>query len=401
MFANKSSMRSLSDTPLPNMNVSSLQEQPLPSLRLASPGIAAALILSLAGCGKPPAGPPPPIDVTVATVAQQDVPVTQEWVASLYGFVDAQIRAQVSGNLIKQDYREGGRVHRGDVLFEIDPRPFQALLAQAQAQLAQAQAQAGKAREDVARYVPLAREQAISQQELDDAVQANLAAQAQVASGTAAVQAAQLSLDFTRIASPVDGVAGIVQANVGDLVGPGTGILTTVSTVDPMKVYFSISEQSYLQIRQANPDADGFPPGVRLALILSDGSTYPYPGTFYAADRQIDPNTGTLQIAATFPNPKNFLRPGQYGRIRAIIRTLPGALVVPARALTELQGGYQVAVVDDSNLAHIRGVKAGPALGALIVIESGLKAGDRVIVEGFQKIREGSPVNPQPYGPAP
>src|SRR5208283_3446312 len=223
------------------------------------------------------------------------------------------------------------------------PRPFRAALAVAQAQLQQAEAQLGKTDQDVKRYGPLAQSQAISQQEYDDAVQVNLAAQAQVAASRAAVDQAQLNLDFTRITSPVDGVAGIVQAQVGDLVGPGTGILTSVSTVDPMKVYFPISEQSYLDFRAEHPGAmEEFTPDLRLELILSNGSVYPFPGKFYAADREIDPNTGTLQIAALFPNPQNLLRPGQYGRVRAVVRTIKGAMLVPQRALTELQGGYQI-----------------------------------------------------------
>jgi membrane fusion protein, multidrug efflux system len=378
------------------MNVSRYPERRLPSLRLATPGIATALILSLAGCSKPPPPAPPPADVTVATVEQRDVPVTQEWVASLAGFVDAQVRAQVVGNLTKQDYQEGGQVRQGDLLFEIDPRPFQAALAGAKAQLAQAQAQVGKTEEDVRRYGPLAKEQAISQQELDDAVQANLAAVAQVAAAQAAVQQAQLNLEFTRITSPVDGVAGLIQVNVGDLVGPATGVLTTVSTLDPIKVSFPLSEQAYLEFQQAHPESDAAFAGLKIELILSDGSVYPYPGKFYAADREIDPTTGTLRIEDVFPNPHHLLRPGQYGRVRVVVRTLQGALLVPQQAVAELQGGNQVAVVDEQNRAHIRPVTVGPQVGKQVVIASGLKPGDRVVVEGFQKVRDGSPVNPQP-----
>jgi membrane fusion protein, multidrug efflux system len=365
----------------------------------AAPGIAALLLLSASGCHKAPPPAPPPPNVTVAAVEQRDVPVTQEWVASLYGFVDAQVRAQVSGTLLKQDYREGTPLHQGDVLFEIDPRPSQAALAQANAQLAQAEAQLGKTAEDVKRYVPLAKDQAISQQELDDAVQANLASKAMVAAGQAAVAQAQLNLDFTRVTSPVDGVAGLTQVQVGDLVGPGTGVLTTVSTLDPMKVYFPISEQSYLAFLGERPGAAGFPADVKLELILSNGSVYPEAGKFYAADRQIDPNTGTLKIAATFANPHGALRPGEYGRVRAVVRTLKDALLVPTRALTELQGSYQVATVDAANLAHLRTVKLGPALGNSTVIESGLTPSDRIIVDGFAKVREGTLVAPQPYQP--
>jgi membrane fusion protein (multidrug efflux system) len=378
------------------MNVRRYPDRRLPALRLATPGIATALILSFGGCAKAPPPAPPPVDVTVATVEQRDVPVSQEWVGSLGGFVDAQVRAQVTGNLTKQDYQEGAPVRRGDLLFEIDPRPFQAALAGANAQLAQAQAQVGKTEEDVRRYGPLAKEQAISQQELDDAVQANLAAKAQVAAAQAAVAQAQLNLDFTRITSPVDGVAGLIQVNVGDLVGPATGVLTTVSTVDPIKVSFPISEQAFLEFQRAHPEGDAAFTGLQIELILSDGSVYPYPGKFYAADRQIDPTTGTLRIEDVFPNPRHLLRPGQYGRVRVVVRTIPGALLVPQQALAELQGGYQVAVVDEQNRAHIRPVTIGPQVGKQVVVASGLKAGERIVVEGFQKVRDGSPVNPLP-----
>ncbi|HVW22012.1 MAG TPA: efflux RND transporter periplasmic adaptor subunit [Opitutaceae bacterium] len=366
----------------------------MPAIRLASPGVAATLILAFGGCAKRPPPPPPPPAVTVATVEQRDVPVTQEWVASLYGYVDAQVRAQVSGYLLKQDYKDGAAVRAGQLLFEIDPRPFQAAFDQAQAQLAQARAQLGKAEEDVRRYGPLAKDQAISQQEMDNAVQAELGAKAQVAAGQAAVERARLDLGFTRVASPINGVAGIVQAQVGDLVGPSTGPLTTVSTLDPMKVYFPIGEQDYLAL--GKDQGGGFPPNAQLELILADGSVYPEKGRFYAEDRQIDPTTGTLRIAALFPNPRAALRPGQYGRVRAVIRTLPGALLVPQQALNELQGGYQVATVDGSNRVHIVGVTTGPQVGRQVVIASGLKPGERVIVDGFAKAREGAPVNPQP-----
>jgi membrane fusion protein (multidrug efflux system) len=384
--------------PIPSstMNVRRCPDRRLPALRLATPGIATALILSLAGCAKPPPPAPPPVDVTVTTVEQRDVPVTQEWVASLAGFVDAQVRAQVAGNLTKQDYQEGGHVKQGDLLFQIDPRPFQAARAGAAAQLASAQAQVGKTDEDVRRYGPLAKEQAISQQELDDAVQANLAAKAQVAAARAAVEQAQLNLDFTRITSPVDGVAGLIQVNVGDLVGPSTGALTTVSTLDPIKVSFPISEQAYLELQAAHPEGDASFAGLKVELILSDGSVYSYPGKFYAMDRQIDPSTGTLRIEDVFPNPRHLLRPGQYGRVRVVVRTIRGALLVPQQALAELQGGYQVAVVDEQNRAHIRPVTIGPQVGKQVVVASGLKPGDRVVVEGFQKVRDGAPVNPQP-----
>jgi RND family efflux transporter MFP subunit len=364
-----------------------------PRLALA----ALAAIILIAGCSKPASPPPPPPEVEVAAIRQQDVPVTAEWVATLSGFVDAQIRAQVTGTLIRQNYREGSTVKSGDPLFEIDPRPFQAQLAQAKAQQAQAQAQFGKAQLDVKRFRPLAADQAISQEVLDDAVQAELAGKAQEAAATAAVQQAELNLGFAQVVSPVTGVAGFIQAQIGDLVGPGTGVLTTVSTLDPIKVYFPISEQTYLDFNRDRPNQGGFPPEVAFTLILSDGRTYDRPGKFYAADRQIDPGTGTLRIAALFPNPDGLLRPGQYGRIRAIVRTEKNALLIPTRAITELQGGYQVATVDAQNQVHLHPVVLGPPVGGATVIESGLKPDDRVVAEGLQKVKDGLVVRPLPY----
>jgi membrane fusion protein (multidrug efflux system) len=351
------------------------------------------------GCSKPDTAPvaAPPVEVKVTGVVQQDVPVTGEWVASMDGFVNAAIRAQVAGYLLQQDYKEGALVHQGDPLFTIDPAPFQAQLAQAQGLLDQARAQLEKTRLDVERYTPLAKSQAISQEELDNAVQANLAAKAQVETATAAVQQAQLNLGFTKITSPVTGVAGLIQAQIGDLVGPATGVLTTVSTLDPMKVYFPVSEQTYLNFNADDPNAVGFPPDVALELILSDGRTYPQKGKFYAADRQIDPGTGTLRIAALFPNPSGLLRPGLYGRVRAAVRTEKGALLVPQRALTEMQGGSQAVTVDAGNVAHVRNVTTGPKVGSLIVVETGLKPGEQVVVEGLQKVKEGVVVHPGPY----
>jgi len=362
----------------------------------------ALIVLGLcSGCRRnddaPAPAAAPPVEVKVAKVVQQDVPVTSEWVASMEGAVNATIRAQVSGYLLRQDYKEGSLVHKDDLLFEIDPAPFEAQLAQAKGMLAQANAQLEKTRLDVDRYTPLAKSQAISQEELDNAVQANLAAKAQVQTAEAAVQQAELNRGFTRITSPVTGVAGLIQAQIGDLVGPSTGVLTTVSTIDPMKVYFPVSEQTYLDFNLNSPDAPGFPPDVPLKLILSNGQTYALPGKFYAADRQIDPGTGTLRIAALFPNPNGVLRPGLYGRVQAAVRTEKGALLVPQRALAELQGGYQVVTVDAGNLAHLHNVTVGPKVGTLVVVESGLKPDDQVVVEGLQKVKEGTAVQPSPY----
>jgi len=358
--------------------------------------IVALVVLSAAGCAKKPAAPPPP-DVLITTVTPTNVPISEEWIGTLDGYVNAQIHAQVTGYLLSQDYREGSRVKQGDLLFQIDPRPFQATLDQAQSKLAQDQAQAGKAEMDVTRYTPLAKEQAISQEQLDDAVQADLAAKAQVKADEAALESAQLNLNFTKITSPIDGLVGIAQAQIGDLVGQSSSVLTTVSTLDPIKVYFQISEQSYLNFWRHHAAGSGAETNLELQLIFSDGSVYPEKGKFFFADRQIDPNTGTLQIVGLFPNENYILRPGQYGRVRAQTGTEINAIVLPQRAVTELQGSYQVALVDETNGVHLQPVTVGAQFGASWIIQSGLKPGDRVIVEGLQKAKEGTLVNPKPY----
>jgi membrane fusion protein (multidrug efflux system) len=355
------------------------------------------LATGLAGCGKATTATPPPADVQVVTVQQKDVPLVREWVGSLGGFVDAQIRAQVTGYLVKQDYKEGAAVKQGDLLFEIDPRPFAAMLAQSQGGLAQARAQLEKARLDVDRFTPLVRDKAISQEELDDAVQSRLAAEAMVASAQAASDQARLSLSFTRVVSPISGIAGLVTAQIGDLVGPATGVLTTVSDVDPIKAYFPISEQAYLEFRRRDPNSQSIPTDMSFELILSDGSVYPKKGTFFAIDSQVDANTGTLRVVALFPNPNGLLRAGQYAKVRAVVSVEKAALLVPQRALTELQGGYQLATVDSSNHAHILTVKTGEQVGSQVVVESGLHPGDRVVADGVQKITDGALVNPVPF----
>ena len=355
------------------------------------------LLMAAAGCKKK-AAPTPPPEVQVITLTPTNVPIFEEWIGTLDGFVNAQIRAQVTGYLLAQNYAEGSEVKKGDLLFQIDPRPFQAGLDQAQAKLAQDQAQSGKTELDVKRYTPLAQEQAISQEQLDDAVQANLAAEAQIKADEAAVENAQLNLGFTKITSPVDGLAGIALAQIGDLVGQSGSVLTTVSTIDPIKVYFQVSEQSYLTFwRQFIAAGNGAKPNARLQLIFADGSVYPEKGKFFFADRQINPNTGTLQIVGLFPNTNFVLRPGQYGRVRAQTQTITNALLVPQRAVTQLQGSYQVTIVDATNTAHLQTVNVGEQIGPDWIIESGLKPGDRVVVEGTQKAKEGMVVNPIPF----
>jgi RND family efflux transporter MFP subunit len=353
-------------------------------------------------------------DVEVLQVQQEDVPIYGEWIGTLDGLVNADVRAQVTGYLLKQGYQEGRFVKQGQLLFEIDPRPFQAALDQAQGQLAQAKAMLANAHAvqrrtelDVERYTPLAKEQAASQQDLDNAVQNNLAAlatvetaRAQIKTSEASVETAKINLQFTRLVAPINGVAGQAQLQVGALVSPGSGVVTSVSTLDPIKAYFTVSEPQYLQWRQRFPtemsrwEADK---KLRLQLILADGSTYPHEGTFYFSDRQINENTGAIRLAALFPNPNNILKPGGYAKVRAVIRTEERALLVPQRAVSELQGGYQVAVLDANNKVTVRPVTVGPQVDRRWVIASGLNAGDRVVAEGVQKVRTGVRVNPKPF----
>jgi len=350
-----------------------------------------------------------PPDVLVAQVEQQDVPIYGEWIGTLAGQVNANVQAQVSGYLLKRDYQEGSTVRTGQLLFEIDPRPFQAALDQAEGQLAQAIAQLANAEAvqhrdqlDVERYTPLAKEQAASQQDLDNANQNNLAAkatvatdQAQIKSAQAAVETAKLNLGFTQVTSPVNGIADVARAQVGDLVSPNSGTLTTVSTLDPIRDYFTVSEQDYLQLKGQFSSADR--QRWKLQLILADGTTYPHEGVFYFAGRAVDQNTGSIQLAALFPNPSNVLRPGQYGKVRAVVRTAKGALLVPQAAVTDLQGSYQVSVVGQDNKVAIRSVKVGERVGTRWIIQDGLKSGERVIAQGQQTLRPGTSVQPKPY----
>jgi RND family efflux transporter MFP subunit len=378
--------------------------------------VAACCLVFVASCSKNTSGAQQgnPADVEVVQVQQQDVPIYGEWIGTLDGLVNADVRAQVTGYLLRQGYQEGAFVKKGQLLFEIDPRPFQAALDQAEGQLAQAkaalanaQAVQGRTQLDVERYGPLAKEQAASQQDLDNAVQNNLAAkatvataEAQIKTGEAAVETARINLDFTRLVAPIDGIAGQAQLQVGALVTLSSGPVTSVSTVDPIKVYFTVSEPQYLAWRKRFPteatrlEADK---NLRLELILADGSTYPREGSFYFADRQVDVGTGAIRIAGLFPNPGNILRPGGYGKVRAVIRQEQGALLVPQRAVSELQGGYQVAVVDADNKVNVRTVTVGDRIGTQWIITDGLKPGEKVVAEGIQKVRSGAQVNPKPF----
>jgi RND family efflux transporter MFP subunit len=353
-----------------------------------------------AGCTqkKPPSGAPP--QVQVARVVQRDVSIYSEWVATLDGYVNAQIQPQVSGYLIKQDYREGSFVHQDDVLFEIDPRPFQAVLNQAKAQLAQAEAQLGNAALNVNRDIPEAEANAIARSQLEGDTQAQLAAKATVAAGRAAVEQAALNLSFTKVRSLISGIAGIAQVQVGNLVTPST-VLAGVSQVDPIKTYFPISGEEYLRIAdKIHPETVNLLSSatpIPLQLILSNGSTYERSGNILFADRQVDQQTGTIRIAGAFANPGGILRPGQHAKVRAVTQILKSALLVPQRAVSQLQGSAQVAVVGADNKIGIRAVRTGERVDTMWVITSGLTAGERVVAEGAQKVKDGSTVTPTPF----
>ena len=450
-------------------NIFSKPKLLVPTIIVAIGMILGVVILAVRS-DKPAQAAPRPLDVEVAQVEQKDVPVYSEWIGTTEGIVNADIKAEVTGYLLKQDYKEGSFLKKGQLLFELDPRPFQAAvdqangqvaqfqgqleqaisqvaqaeaqvaqansqLLQSQAQLAQAQANQVKTQLDVNKYAPLAEQKAVTQQDLDNAVQGNVVAKAQVEAaragvetaraqlraanaqiGTAkaavntakgqvenaraAVRTAQLNLGFTQIISPIDGIAGIAQAQVGNLITTTSAPLTTVSTVDPIKVYFTLSEQQYLNFTKRNlieARRGASVVQIELELILSDGSTYPEKGSFFFADRQVDPKTGAIRMAGIFLNPGNVLRPGQFGRVRAVTATKNDALLVPQRAVSELQGSYQVAVVGGANKIEMRTVKVGERSGTQWIIEDGLKAGEIVVVEGTQKIKPGAVVNPKTY----
>ncbi len=355
------------------------------------------------------AGAEAPPEVMVAQVEQKDVPIYGEWIGTLDGFVNADVRAQVTGYLVRQNYKEGAFVNEGQLLFEIDPRPYKAALDQAEGQLAQATAQLANAqavqvrtRLDVERYIPLAKEQAASQQDLDNATQNNLAAkatvataQAQIKTAEAAVETAKLNMGFTRLTAPISGIAGQAQLQVGALVSTSGTAVTTVSTLDPIRDYFTVSEQDYLQLQKQFSGSDK--QRWKLQLILADGTTYPHEGTFYFAGRAVDQNTGAIQLAALFPNPGNVLRPGQYGKVRAVIRIEKGALLVPQLAVAELQGSYQADVVGEDGKVAIRPVKVGDRIDTMWIIQEGLRPGERVVAEGQQNLRPGMTVQPKPF----
>lgn len=402
-----------------------------PKTGLQVMALCAALLL--AGCGKTEAtstapSSPPALEVGVVTVVQKDVAIYGDWVATLDGYVNANIEPQVSGYLIRQNYREGSLVHKDDVLFEIDPRPFQAALdlakgqlAQAQGQLSQAEGQLSQARAqlgltdiNVKRDTPLAAARAIAQSQLDNDVQAQAqavalvktdegaiqASKAAIQSAEASVEQAQLNLGFTKVRSLIDGIAGIASIQIGNLVSPTT-VLTTVSSLDPIKASFSISEQEYLALAEKiRPGASGdlLSQGsqIPLQLTLSNGNVYPHEGRIVFTDREVDSQTGTIRLIGSFANPGNLLRPGQFGRIRAMTGFQKGALMVPQRAVSELQGRHQVAVVGPDGKVAIREVQTGERSGEMWIVTSGLKPGDRVVSEGTSRVTEGAAVNPKP-----
>jgi len=370
--------------------------------RLITLLLAGAVLASTTGCrnqdAAAAAADPPPQTVSFITVSPEEVPVTGEWIATLDGNVNAQIRPQVSGYLMRRAYQEGAYVKKGQVLFEIDRRPFEAALSQAQARYAEAEAQLAKTDRDLKRDRPLAEQRAIAQSQLDNDISAHDAAQAALSSSKAAVDSAQLNLGFTHVTSLIDGVAAIASAQIGDLVGPTT-LLTTVSQLDPIKAYFPLSEQEYLGISGdiATPDAAAklWQTSGGLSLVLADGSVYPRKGRVQAVDREVDPKMGTIRISALFPNPGNVLRPGQYGRVRAQTAVRKQVLLVPQRAVAELQTGYQLRIAKSDNHVAVRSVKLGPRIGSRWIVEEGLQPGDRVIVDA-PTVRDGAAVNPKP-----
>lgn len=359
-------------------------------------------ILFITGCDKPAPPPPPaPAIVEVTEVIQKDVPIHQEWVGTLDGMVNAVILAQVSGYLIKQNYQEGQMIKKGQLLYEIDPKTFQANLDAARSNLARQEAILKTARLDLARVERLLPERAVSVRDRDNAVGREATAEAEVLTAKAAIDSAQLELGFSKIYSPIDGIAGISKTQLGNLVGPGSANaeLTTISQLDPIKAYIPLSEQEYLQFarNKQNEQQQGSQP---LELILADGSVYPHPGKFFFADREVNVKTGTIQLAILFPNPGNLLRPGQYAKVRAVVKHKANALLVPQRAVGEIQGRNMVAVVKSDNTVALKPVKAAETIGNLWIIDEGLQPGEKVIVEGIQKARPGATVDPKPYAEA-
>jgi membrane fusion protein (multidrug efflux system) len=366
--------------------------------------IAAALLLGItSGCSrKPEQVAPPPPEVLVTTVTPRDVPVMHEGVATLEGFITANINAQVQGYIISRDYKEGSVVKKGDLLFQIDPRTFQATLDQAKGNLAIAQANSLKADADVKRAMNLFKEKVISDQERDTYINSASSTKANVQAAEAAVRTAEINLGYTKIIAPIDGIVGIATAHVGDLVGPGTGALTTISQVDPIKAAVNVGEQSFTEFITDHPDPDErerYLQGLQFDLFLADGTQYPHKGKFYSEDRNLDPKTGAIRMELTFANPGNRLRPGQFGKVRTVVKVAKGALVIPEQAVTEIQGNRLVAVVDSENKIAMRPVKMGEHSGGMWQVIDGVKSGERVVVQGLMKVPPGSPVTVKEWTP--
>jgi membrane fusion protein (multidrug efflux system) len=360
-------------------------------------------LLVVTGCSRKAAqtGPPPP-EVLVTTVQPRDVPRVLERVATLDGFINANINAQVQGYIVSRDYQEGSLVKKGDLLFQIDPRPFEAALAQAKATLAKDKANLAKAEADEKRALDLFSRKVISDQERDTAVAAAGSNRANVEADEAAVKQAELNLGYTKITAPIDGIAGFANNQVGDLVSPTSGPLTTISQIDPIKAIVTAGEGPFTDFVSRHPDPTeraAYIRSLEFELILGDGKVYPHKGKFYALDRNLDLKTGSIRYEVTFPNPGNNLRPGQFGKVRFVADTKKNALIVPQEAVSELQGNYQVVVVDQDNKAHIRPVKMGERIGAMWEVTDGLKPGERVVVQGLQKAREGSTVAAKDWTP--
>ncbi|PYL55117.1 MAG: efflux transporter periplasmic adaptor subunit [Verrucomicrobia bacterium] len=370
---------------------------------VAASGALLTLMLFAAGCSRKPApvGPAAP-EVLVTTVVPKDVPRILERVATLDGFINANINAQVQGYIVSRDYQEGSVVKKGDLLFQIDSRSFEAALAQAKATLAKDQANLAKAAADEKRARDLFDKKVISDQERDTAVAAAGSNKANVEADEAAVKQAELNLAYAKVTAPIDGIAGFTNNQVGDLVGPTTGPLTTVSQIDPIKALVTAGEGPFTDFVSRHPDPTeraAYIRSLEFELILGDGKLYPQKGTFYALDRNLDLKTGSIRYEVIFPNPGNNLRPGQFGKVRFVADTKKNALIVPQEAVSELQGNYQVVVVDQDNKAHIRPVKTGERIGAMWEVTDGLKSGERVVVQGLQKTREGAQVAVKDWTP--
>ena len=369
------------------------------------PFFALTCVLSLGACKPaPPKTTPPPPTVSVATVVQLDVPIVRNWIGTLEGFSNAEVKARVAGYVMERNYVEGAAVKKDDQLFLIDPRPFQTALAQAKAQLSQAQAVQERSKLELDKTQTLFKQGVVSQRDIDNNTQTNLANVANVQAATAAVGQAELNLFFTKVTAPVDGIVGIANVGVGDLVGPSTGSMTAMSTVDPIKAKFPISEDEYLTFAKDLSASIEKPLAERKPLadlLLTNGEIYPTKGTMYAVDRQVSIKTGTIIIEVTFPNPGNILRPGQFAKVSATVSSNLGALLVPQRAVTETQGSFAVAVVGADNKVEPRPVKTGERVGTMWVISQGLKPGEQVVVEGLQKMIPDQVVTTKPWVPAP